>query len=277
MYEMVLTEQRGRVGIITRNNPDRLNALNDQLEAEMRDAMEAYNNDPSIGAIVLTGAGRAFCAGADIRGWDRGIERQEQGGDDMRIRGERENWVAFVQRSKPIICAINGPAIGAGLTITLPCDIRIASDAARLSMRFVRVGVLPELASTRLLVEIVGLGQALELAMSGRIIDATEAGRIGLVNRVVPADQLMDAAVETAAEIAFNPAESVAAIKRTVWANLTETDLDQIMKREVVEFNQAMQRPYFKEAVKAFLEKRQPDFHQDFSAAPRETAVGSQP
>ncbi len=273
MYEQILTEQRGRVGIITRNNPDRLNALNDRMEAEMRLAIESYNNDPGVGAIVLTGAGRAFCAGADIGGWKRGIESQEQGGREMRIRGEEENWVNFVQRSKPIICAINGHAIGAGLTITLSCDVRIASERARLSMRFVRVGVLPELASTRLLVNIVGLGQALELMLSGRIIEAAEAGRIGLVNRVVPAEELMDKAVETAAEIAFNPAESLAAIKRTTWANLTEPDLGEIMQREVREFNLAMQRPYFKEAVQAFTEKRQPDFHRGAAVSDKQSAV----
>lgn len=261
-YEQIIIEQRGRVGIVTLNNPDRLNALGEPMDTEMRQAIEECNQDAGIGAIVFTGAGRAFCAGADIRGWDRGIEQREENGRDMRLRGERENWVTFVGRSKPIICAIKGVSIGAGLTIALPCDVRIASENARLSMRFVRVGVLPELASTRILVEIVGLTQALELMLSGRIIDAAEAGRIGLVNRVVPTEQLLDAAVETAAEIAFNPADSLASIKRTVWANLTEPSMPEIMKREVVEFNEAMQRPHFKEAVKAFVEKRQPDFHQ---------------
>ena len=273
-YEQVLTEQRGRVGIVTRNDPDHLNALGEPLESEMREAIDAYNADPGIGAIVLTGAGRAFCAGANIRGWNKSIEERESGGRDMRISGEREDWVSFVRRSKPIICAINGPAIGAGLTITLPCDVRIASERARLSMRFIRVGVLPELASTRLLVEIVGLTQALELALSGRIIDGAEAGRIGLVNRVVPAEQLLDAAVETAAEIAFNPAESVEAIKRTIWANLTSTDIGEMMRREVEEFNQAMQRPYFKEAVRAFIEKREPDFHRVYAESTADSGSG---
>jgi 2-(1,2-epoxy-1,2-dihydrophenyl)acetyl-CoA isomerase len=174
--------------------------------------------------------------------------------------------VHFVQRSKPIICAINGLSIGVGLTMTLPCDVRIASDQARLSMRFVRIGVLPELASTRLLGQIVGLTQALELMLSGRIIAAEEAVRIGLVNRVVPHDGLMDAALETAAEIAFNPAESLAAIKRLFWRNLTETDLEEVWKREDAEFAAAMERPAFKEAVQAFLEKRQPEFHRVASA-----------
>jgi enoyl-CoA hydratase/carnithine racemase len=267
-YEQILTEQRGRVQIITRNDPEHLNALGEPLDTEMRQAIEEANNNAGIGAIVLTGAGRAFCAGANIRGWDKGIQRREDEGRDMSVWEREENWVSFVQRSKPIIVAINGHAIGAGLTITLPCDVRIASDQAKLSMRFIRVGVFPELASTRILVETVGLGQALELMESGRIIDAQEAGRIGLVNRVVPHEQLLDHAVETAAEIAFNPAESVAALKRTVWANFWETSLNEVMKRELVEFNETMKRPHFKEAVRAFLEKRQPDFHRETAGRP---------
>jgi 2-(1,2-epoxy-1,2-dihydrophenyl)acetyl-CoA isomerase len=262
-YEQILTEQRGRVLIVTRNDPEHLNALGEPLDTEMRQAIEEANNDPGIGAIVLTGAGRAFCAGANIRGWDKGIQQSEEDGRDMRVRDAQENWVRFVQRSKPIIVAINGHAIGAGLTITLPCDVRVASDQAKLSMRFIRVGIFPELASTRILVGIVGLGQALELMESGRIIEAEEAGRIGLVNRVVAHDQLLDRAVETASEIAFNLAESVAALKRTVWANFWETDQNEVMKREVVELNETMKRPYFKEAVRAFMEKRQPDFHRE--------------
>lgn len=261
-YEQILTEQRGRVLIITRNDPEHLNALGEPLETEMRQAIKEANADPGIGAMVLTGAGRAFCAGANIRGWDKGIRRSEEEGRDMRLEGERENWVTLVQGSKPIVVAINGHAIGAGLTITLPCDVRIASDQAKMAMRFVRVGVFPELASTRLLVAIVGLTHALELMESGRIIDAQEAGRIGLVNRVVPHEDLMSQAVETAAEIAFNPTESVAGVKRAVWANFWETDQNEVMKREVAEFNETMKRPHFKEAVQSFLEKRQPDFHR---------------
>ncbi|HEU4758953.1 MAG TPA: enoyl-CoA hydratase-related protein [Dehalococcoidia bacterium] len=262
-YEQVITEQRGRVGVVTLNKPDRLNALGEPMDSEMRDAIEGFNADPGVGAIVLTGSGRAFCAGADIQGWDRGIQQSEERGDQMRLRGgRRESWTEFVLRSKPVVVALNGVAIGAGLTITLPCDVRIASQQARLSMRFVRVGVFPELASTRILVEIVGLTHALELMLSGRIIDAKEAGRIGLVNRVVAPDELLDAAIGTAAEIAFNPAESVAGVKRTVWANLFASDLREMMVCEVEEFNAAMARPHFKEAVRAFLEKRQPDFHR---------------
>jgi len=262
-YEQVLTETRGRVGIVTLNRPERLNALTTTMDREMREAIEACNQDPGIGAVVFTGAGRAFCSGADIGGWKRGIEARERGEEEQERLGRGvENWVQFVLRSKPIIVAINGPCIGAGLTVTLPCDIRIASDQARLSMRFVRVAFIPELASTRILTHIVGLGQALELMLSGRIIDAQEAGRIGLVNRVVPHDSLLDTAVETAAEIAFNPAECLRAIKGLTWSSLAEPDLMEVIRRERAEYNAAISRPSFKEAVTAFMEKRQPDFHK---------------
>jgi enoyl-CoA hydratase/carnithine racemase len=259
--EYILTEQRDRVGIITFNKPDRLNVFSDAMFEEVREAIEAFNANPEIGVALLTGSGRAFCAGADIRGWDKEIDARERG-EQRRREVPEENWVHFIQRSKPVICAINGLSIGVGLTMTLPCDVRIASDQARLSMRFVRVGVLPELASTRLLGQIVGVSQALELMLSGRIIDAAEAGRIGLVNRVVPHEQLMGVAMETAAEIAFNPAESLKVIKSMAWAHLEETSLEGVLKREDKEFAAAMQRPAFKEAVKAFLEKRPPDFHR---------------
>ncbi len=265
-HEMIITEQHGRVGVIKFNRPDRLNALHATMMGEMRQQVEEWNSDPAVGAVVLTGEGRAFCAGADIGGWQRQIERREQGGDGQQQRqqrpAEQEAWTQFVLRSKPIICAINGPAIGAGLTITLPCDVRIATPQARLSMRFIRVGVIPELASTHILAHIVGMGHALELMLSGRIISGEEAGRIGLVNRVVEADRLLDDAVATAAEIAFNPTDSLLAIKKLTWQNLSDSDLPEIMRREMREFVAAQQRPQFKEAVQALMQKRDPDFHK---------------
>ena len=263
-HEMILTEQHGRVGVIKFNRPERLNALHPKMMAEMREQIEQWNQDRSVGAIVLTGEGRAFCAGADIGGWNRQIEQQEQGDGQRRERAEeQETLTEFFIRSKPIVCAINGPAIGAGLTMTLPCDVRIASPQARLSMRFIRVGVLPELASTFILPHIVGMGHALELMLTGRIISGEEAGRIGLVNRVVDAERLLDEAIATAAEIAFNPTESHLAIKRETWEHVTHGgDLAAIMRDETREFLAAQQRPYFKEAVRAFIEKRDPDFHK---------------
>ena len=129
-------------------------------------------------------------------------------------------------------------------------------------MRFVRVGVMPELASTYLLSHIVGVSHALDLSLSGRIISGEEAGRIGLVNRVVPAEKLLDEAIALAAEYAFNPSQSLSAIKRQIWHNLTNVDTREVMRGEMVEFVAAQRRPHFKEAVTAFREKREPDFHQ---------------
>jgi enoyl-CoA hydratase/carnithine racemase len=261
-HEMIIAEQHGRVGVVKFNNDKRLNALHPVMMGEARQQIDTWNEDSGVGAIVLTGEGRAFCAGADISGWNRQIERSEQdNGQQRRERPAEEPWTDFIIRSKPVVCAINGPAIGAGLTITLPCDVRIASPQARLSMRFVRVGVMPELASTYILPHIVGLSQALELMLSGRIINGEEAGRIGLVNRVVDADKLLDEAIATAAEIAFNPTESLLAIKRETWQHVGGGQLDEFMRNEMREFVAAQRRPTFKEAVRSFVEKREPDFH----------------
>ncbi len=259
-YQEIIVEKRGRVGIITLNRPHRLNSLGEPMSSEMRQAMEEFNRDPDVGAMVLTGTGRAFCSGADFARFQAALESQGQRATGLGGGGLRD-WIRFVQQSKPIVCAINGFAVGAGLTMTLPCDVRIASDQARLSMRFVRVGVVPELTSTKLLVHIVGLTRALELMLTGRFVDAQEAYQMGLVNQVVPHDRLLEAAVEKATEIAFNPDDCLAAVKRLVWANLLETDLERVSQREIEEFVAAMRRPAFREAVQAFLEKREPRFH----------------
>ena len=260
-YQMILTETQGRVGVITLNRPEKLNATHPIMMGEMTDQIGAWNNDPGIGAIVITGAGRAFCAGADVGGWNQDIEKRERGEEAAR-RGRGGSWVIFAQQSKPLICAINGPCIGAGLTITLSCDVRIASEQARLSMRFIRMGIFPELASTHLLAHIVGFTQAMELMLTAKIIDGTEAARIGLVNRVVPHEKLMEEALSTAQQIAFNPADLVMTVKRIAWQNLDETDIKNVQQREGIEVMAAVTKPAFKEAVRAFLEKRQPDFHK---------------
>lgn len=261
-YEMILVETKGRVGTITLNSPERLNALHRSMVAETRGQIEAWNSDPSIDAIILTGAGRAFSSGADISSWQQSLERPEEGERTRARLQAEEPWTLLCQRSKPIICAINGLCVGAGLTWTLACDLRIASDQARLSMRFVRVGVIPELASTHILPHIIGLGPALELMLSGKFISAEEAERIGLVNRVVPHDKLMEEALTTAADIAFNPTESLLAVKSLTYQNLAGGDFATILEREQHEFSAALARPSFREAVNAFMEKRQPDFHK---------------
>lgn len=216
----------------------------------------------------MTRAGRAFCAGADMGGWTREIQQRGAGETTARqqrqsANREAESRTGFIMRSRPFIAAINGPAIGVGLTMTLAAEGRIASENARLSMRFVRVGVIPGLASTHLLSHIVGVNHAHELMLSGRRIGAAEAGRIGLVSRLVPHNHPMDQAIAAAAEIAFNPAGRLAAIKRLTWQTLSEGDIGQVIKREKPDLGP--RRPGFRgrrrKRSPRFAEEREPDFY----------------
>jgi enoyl-CoA hydratase/carnithine racemase len=277
-HEMIIAEVHGRVGVIRHNYPERLNSLHPVMSLERSKQIKAWNEDPNIGAIIVTGEGRAFCAGADVGGWKRDIidpqeqkaagkqppESQRSEGDDKRERERRSgaNWTRFCMESKPLIAAINGSAIGAGLTTILPFDVRIASDKATLSMRFVRMGIFPELGSTHILPHIVGMGNAMELMLRGNIIDAHEAARIGLVNRVVPHEQLMEEAMKVAQDIAFNPDMHVRAVKEVTWKNLDEADLAEVQKLEGRWLRKTTSSDAFKEAVRAFLEKRPIDFHK---------------
>ena len=250
-----LLERRGRVGLITLNRPEKLNAWSAEMARLVRESIEECNADDAIGAVVITGEGRGFCSGADLR-----RDRSADAGTTRR-RGDEEPLPFFMQRSKPLIAAINGPAIGVGLTLTLCCDARIASDKARLSARFVRIGLTPELGSTYFLPQIVGLGNAAELILTGRIIDAAEAGRVGLVNRVVPPERLMDEAMALAEEVAFNPSQHVAWAKRLLYSNAANDNLRSVLQSEDEIFGQATRTEAFAEAGRAFAEKRDPRFH----------------
>lgn len=264
-YEFILFEQKGRVGIVTLNRPDRLNAWTYDMNDEIVDAIERCNEDPGVGAVVITGAGRGFCAGADMQGFNRGIEEREAGGDGPEARAaarRREPLHTFLRRSKPLIAAVNGPSIGVGMTMTLPMDLRIASDKARFSMRFIRMGITPEVASTLYLPQIVGLASALDLILTARIIEADEAYRMGLVSRLVPHDRLMDETLELANEIANNPTECVVEGKRMVHQHMVEQDVDAVVAEENRTFARVQRGPAHKEAVRAFLEKRQPEFNR---------------
>ncbi|HZU76459.1 MAG TPA: enoyl-CoA hydratase-related protein [Dehalococcoidia bacterium] len=251
---VVLFEKRGRVGLITLNRPERLNAWSAEMQEMLRASVEECNGDDQVGAIVITGAGRGFCSGADLR-------RDRNADAAPRPRTEPEALPFFLQRSKPLIAAINGPAVGIGLTLTLCCDVRLASDQARLSARFVRIGLTPELGSTFFLPQITTLGYAAELMLTGRIIDAKEAERVGLVNRVVPHGELIDAAIALGEEIAFNPTQHVRWTKRLLYANAASDNLRAVLQAEDEIFGQATRTEAFAEAGRAFAEKRDPRFH----------------
>ncbi|HEY8121931.1 MAG TPA: enoyl-CoA hydratase-related protein [Myxococcota bacterium] len=263
-FSMIASEARGAVQLVTLNRPDRMNAWTPAMAGELASAFAAANEDPQIGAIVLTGAGRGFCAGADmadtfqkrISGTDPGEGTQEgQGGMPRGL-----DWVALCRASKPLVAAVNGAAVGIGLTQILPFDVIFASDKARFGMGFIKVGLVPELASTHLLVQRVGLGRASELCLSGRLFAADEALACGLVERVVPHDELLPRALELAAMIAANPTPQLAMTKRLLAENAADGDLARVQERESALLRVCWKTPEHKEAVAAFIEKRPPRF-----------------
>ncbi|MEX2159782.1 MAG: enoyl-CoA hydratase-related protein [Dehalococcoidia bacterium] len=262
-YQHILYERRGRIALVTLNRPDKLNAWTGLMENEFIDAVNRTAADATLAVLVVTGAGRGFCAGADISGWSQDLT---SGGGQPRVvsplearDGSPEVPIAL-SRGKPAIAAINGPSIGIGLTMPMACDIRIASDKATFSARFVKVGLTPECGSTRYLPLVAGLPNALFLALTGRIIDANEAKERGLVGRVVAHDALMDEAMSLAQEIAANPTNAVWGAKRMMHENANESDLRRVTSQEVHMIREMRRLPDHAEAVQAFMEKRPPKF-----------------
>lgn len=260
-YEQILTETRDRVGIITLNRPDRLNAWTYQMADEIRGQIQAWNDDDGIGAIVMTGAGRAFCAGADLGDFAARVETNKQGSGETLSRGGG-GLTQFLHESKPTIAAINGYAVGIGLTMILPFDLRVAATGARLSIRFIKMGLMPELGSTRILSELVGLGHATDMCLTGRMVEAEEALHMGLVSAVTKPDDLLDTAIERADEIANNPTGAVMMIKELLGKNPLDRDLEAVMEREGLRDQIARRTADHREAVAAFGEKREAKFNQ---------------
>lgn len=263
-YEHILFEQCGRVGLVTLNRPDRLNAWSETMHREMRDAVERCNADPSVGAVVFTGAGRAYCAGADIAGFkasadaaDAGRAPRESGSGAL---GE-DNWAEFLKRMpKPTIAAINGAAVGIGLTHTLPMDVRIASEQTRIGTFFVRMGLVPELASSYYLSQLVGTGRALEWCLTSRLIEPPEALAAGLVSEVVPADRLVPRAIELGELVGSYSLPSITRIKQLIRDNATDSDTGRVVARENVALAETMASWEHREAISAFFEKRTANF-----------------
>lgn len=257
-YEKIQVERDGEIGIVILNRPERMNAMDNRMSEEYNEAVAELNDDPNVAAIVITGAGRAFCAGVDISRFEDAI--RERDGATIERPKTRFNWVEYVRQAKPIVVAVNGACIGAGLTRVLPCDVRIASERATFSMRFVRVGIVPELGSTQLLAQIMGLQNAADLILSGRTIDATEAARIGLVLRTVPHESLMAEAVALAREYGQIGPDCLLEAKKLLYANCVETDITTVMKREGEALARRRGSAEQREAVAAFRDKRQPKF-----------------
>jgi enoyl-CoA hydratase/carnithine racemase len=252
-YEQIRYETNGAIATITLDRPDRLNAWTPLMSREKREAIETANGDPAIGAIIVTGAGRGFCAGADISGFQDQLDNQEE----LTVGGD---WVELCRRSKPLIAAVNGACVGVGMTMILPFDVIVASERARFGMFFIKMGVVPELASTHFLVQRVGFAKASEMCLSGRLYSAGELSGHGLFNGLVPPDELLPRANELAAEIAANPDPQLRMIKDLLTRNGTEPDLKAVQSRELELLKRCYETPEHKEAVRAFMERRQPRF-----------------
>ena len=188
-YEQIKAERQGEVMVLTLNRPDRLNAWTYKMMGELVDAIETGNADPEVGAFVLTGEGRGFCAGADIE--DTFKSRMDKSENGESSQEKLSDWISLVRSSKPIVAAVNGPAIGIGVTMILPCDVIVASEEARFGTVFVKMGIVPELASSHFLAARMGFGKANEMLLTGRIYPAEEAHRNNLCEHLVPADGLM--------------------------------------------------------------------------------------
>ncbi len=262
-YEQITVEDRGLVRIITRSRPEKLNAWTRRMSREMVDAIDDGNRSDAVGAFVFTGAGRGFCAGADIGGEfasGASADNLDRRDDDDRNRGSDRDWVDLVRTSKPMVAAINGASVGVGLTLVLPMDQLVAGRSAKLSARFVRMGLVPELASSHFLVQRCGWGAASDLALSGRMASADEALALGLVDRVVDDADLLDTAIALAETYAANPPSAVRMIKELLTANGAEPDLAVVQRRESERLREAMRSPDHAEAIAAFMEKREPRF-----------------
>ena len=263
-YSQITYEVRGDVAVITLNRPERLNVWNPTMAEEQAIAISRANEDPSVGAIVTTGAGRGFCAGADMQAtFQSCIDGVDPGEDTAGGRGGMPaglDWVSVVRAAKPMVAAVNGAAVGIGVTMCLPMDQILTSPAAKFGMGFIKMGLVPELASTRLLAERVGFGQASDLCLSGRLISGEEAQRIGLADRLADANELLDVAVEVAASYGANPAPQLRMIKQLLTTNSAEGDLAVVQEAEHRLLRECWESTHHAEAVRAFLEKRQPVF-----------------
>lgn len=259
-YETILVETDGPVATVTLNRPERLNAFTVRMGDELSDAFARLDADDSVRAVILTGSGRAFCAGADLdpsgKTFSNFVESGESDTEDVQSRPRMDPWMM----RKPVIAALNGHAIGVGLTLAMQCDVRYAAADAKLSFAFVRRGIIPELSSHAIVPRVLGLSRALELMLSGRTLTGEEAERQGLVSKAMPRDEVLPAAMEYARDIAENAAPlSVAISKRLIWEGLTDS-LDSMRRKENVLFAWAASQPDAVEGVKAFFEKRPPEW-----------------
>jgi len=253
-YEHIIVETRGRVGLITLNRPKVLNALNDALMDELGEALAGFDADEGLGAIVLTGSDKAFAAGADI-----GAMKDCSYMDVYKSQYITRNWERLRSVRKPVIAAVAGFALGGGCELAMMCDFIIAADTAKFGQPEIKIGVIPGAGGTQRLPRAVGKAKAMDLVLTGRMMDAAEAERAGLVSRVVPAAQLLEEALGAAGQIAGFSLPSVMAAKEAI-NRAFETTLSEGILFERRTFHSLFATEDQKEGMTAFVEKREANF-----------------
>ncbi|WP_313804698.1 enoyl-CoA hydratase/isomerase family protein [Sphingobium sp.] len=256
-YENILYDVSDRIATITLNRPEAMNATTDGLYQELHAALREIAADPGVGCVILTGAGKGFCAGADLK-----ARRDDMTPIQLRAR---HRWILkdilepLFRLEKPVIAAVNGAAAGAGFNIALACDFIIASDKASFIQAFAKVGLVPDLGGLYLLGRVIGINKAKELCFTARKVLADEAKELGIVNHVVPHDQLLAEARAIAAKIVAGSPTALAMTK-TLLDKASNSTLDQMLEYESYAQTVAYLTPEYKEGVQAFREKRAPDF-----------------
>ncbi|MEA2457405.1 MAG: hypothetical protein QOC95_377 [Thermoleophilaceae bacterium] len=261
-FEQIRYEVADGVLTITLDRPDRLNAFTPRMLDELLDAFDRADADDDVRAVIVTGAGRGFCAGADLQAGGSTFDYRARGVEDAVPRDGGGRFVLRVfDCTKPVIAAVNGPAVGVGATMTLPMDIRLASDSARMGFVFTRRGIVPEACSSWFLPRIVGISQAMEWVATGRVFDAQEALAGGLVSSVHPGDELLGAAQAIAREIADNTAPvSVALARRLMWTMLGAAHPMEAHRADSRAMLARGQSADAREGIASFLEKRPAQF-----------------
>lgn len=252
-YETIIAEEKGRVGLITLNRPKALNAINQQLSQELLAAAEAFDRNPAIGCIVITGSEKAFAAGADIK------EMQAQSSVDMYLNDWFSDWSRITLIRKPIIAAVAGFALGGGCELAMMCDFILAADTAKFGQPEIKLGVIPGMGGSQRLTRLIGRAKAMEMCLTGRMMDAAEAERAGLVARIVPAADLLSDALKTAETIAGMSLPAAMMAKDAV------NRADELGLAEGLRFERRLFHSLFafedqKEGMAAFVEKRPAEF-----------------
>jgi enoyl-CoA hydratase/carnithine racemase len=259
-YEHLLIDVTDHVATLTLNRPERLNALNPAMRRELHHGITTCSTDDDVRVVIVTGAGRGFCSGGDVKAMNEANESGTSTALEEQIAPARDQAVLAMRDStKPIIAAVNGAAAGAGMNIALACDMRIASSTARFGQTFTRRGLHPDWGGTYFLPRIVGMAKACELIFTGKMIDAAEALRLGIVSEVVEPKMLMDAAMELAGAIAQGPPIAIRLARRALYRN-AESSLREALEFETYAQNLCRTSQDAKEGIRAFVEKRPPNF-----------------